>query len=164
MNCRQERFRHFLDAGGLHVTRQRLSAAALVFTVRGHHTLDELYDILRKDIPDIGKATLYRTLKLLTEAGLVIELHFNDKVARFEVVDPQTRHDHLVCRNCGDVVEIQSLSFNIMKEQLAEEQKFRFAGQSQCLFGLCARCRGDGNKAADPAVLGQTTVGRLQQA
>jgi Fe2+ or Zn2+ uptake regulation protein len=51
MNDHQEQFQRFLDAGGFHATRQRLSAAALIFSVRGHHTLDELYDILRKDMP-----------------------------------------------------------------------------------------------------------------
>ncbi|MDR2604284.1 MAG: transcriptional repressor [Desulfovibrio sp.] len=159
MSDHQEHFQRFLDAGGFHATRQRLSAAALIFTVRGHHTLDELYDILRKNIPDIGKATLYRTLKLLTEAGLVLELHFNDRAARFEVVDPQKRHDHLICMNCGAVVEIQNRFFNTVKEQLSEEQEFVFTGHTQCLYGLCARCRGNENTTTDSAIFGRISTG-----
>jgi Fur family ferric uptake transcriptional regulator len=108
--------------------------------MEGHPTIDDLYDDLREIAPGIGRTTIYRTLKLLKDAGLVIELRIDDGVARFEAVYPHTTHDHLICRNCGTVVEIHSQALKKTQEQLAQEHGFILVNQAHCVYGLCSDC------------------------
>ncbi|MDR2165559.1 MAG: transcriptional repressor [Zoogloeaceae bacterium] len=141
MNRYQEQFRNFMDARGFHVTRKRMSIAALLFAMPGHHTVDELHDAVRKFRLDIGQATLYRTLKLLVEAGLVLELRLGDRASRFEAVIPQKSHDHLICQRCGAIMEIPRRVFEKLQTPLIRRRGFVLAARSQCLYGLCQDCR-----------------------
>jgi Fur family ferric uptake transcriptional regulator len=140
MNHYQEQFKNFMDTRGFHVTRKRMSIAALLFDTPGHHTVDELHDAVRKSRLDIGQATLYRTLKLLVGAGLVLELRLDDRASRFEAMIPQKLHDHLICQRCGTVMEI---SRQVFKRQmpLIQRRGFVLAARSQCLYGLCPDCQ-----------------------
>ena len=94
----QDKFLRYMAEQGLNVTRQRLRIAEIFFAMQGHHTLDELYGVMRRSEPGLGQTTVYRTLKLLCEAGLALELQFGDGVARFEPVDAKAHHDHLICQ------------------------------------------------------------------
>ncbi|MDL2272640.1 transcriptional repressor [Desulfovibrio sp. OttesenSCG-928-I05] len=146
-----EHFTHFLEGKGLHTTRQRLAIAELLHETPGHHSIEELYDILRETEPGIGQATVYRTVKLLMEAGLLAEMHFADGVSRFEVIHPQSAHDHLICRACGAVVEINSKKLSAAQIEVALEHGFILSDLTRCLYGLCAECRAAGAAGTQPA-------------
>lgn len=141
MNQFQETFRVSLERRGLHVTRQRLSVAGQLFRMAGHPSVDELYDELREAEPGIGQATVYRTVKLLKDAGLAMELRMDDGTARFEVVRRSGMHEHLVCRSCGTVVEIHSPALEEAQAELAREHGFLLEEQARCAYGLCPDCR-----------------------
>lgn len=74
----QDKFLQYMRDKGMNVTRQRLRIADIFFALPGHHTLEELYGIIRQSDPGIGQTTVYRTLKLLCEANLALELQFGD--------------------------------------------------------------------------------------
>ncbi len=130
----------FLKENDLHLTRPRLSIAASLSALPGHHTIEELYDVLRETAPGIGKATVYRTVKLLQEAGLAQEIPIKDGPSRFETSTNRKRHDHLVCRNCGAVVEIDGQSLETMQTRLARQHGFTLDDRTRCLYGLCPAC------------------------
>jgi Fur family ferric uptake transcriptional regulator len=141
MNQYQEQFRDFMEDKGFHVTRQRLSIAGLLSEMESHPTIDELHDNLREIEPSVGQATVYRTLKLLKDAGLVMELRIDDGATRFETASPHKTHGHLVCRNCGIVVEIQISTLKKAQAELAQEHGFTLDVQANCVYGLCPDCR-----------------------
>lgn len=140
----QEKFLRYMADQGLNVTRQRLRIAEIFFAMQGHHTLDELYGIIRGSEPGIGQTTVYRTLKLLCEAGLALELQFGDGAARFEPVNAKEHHDHLICQSCGKTVEVHSDAIEALQKDLAAEYGYHLLGHAHYLYGLCPACRRKG--------------------
>ncbi|MDR1125101.1 MAG: transcriptional repressor [Deltaproteobacteria bacterium] len=142
MTSYQEQFRRYLEERGLKVTRQRLGVAGALQAMPGHHSIDALRDRLREAEPGIGQATVYRTLRLLGEAGLAVELRLGAGASRFEAVQAGCQpHYHLVCRNCGAMVELQG-GLPELRRDLAAHYGFSLEGQDNCLFGFCAHCAG----------------------
>ncbi len=137
----QDKFLKYMTDQGRNVTRQRLRIADLFFSMHGHHTLDELYSVIRRSDSGIGQTTVYRTLKLLVEAGLALELQFGDGTARFEPINSSAHHDHLICRQCGKTVEIHSEAIERMQKSIAEEHGYSLLGHAHYLYGLCSKCR-----------------------
>ncbi|MDR1777455.1 MAG: transcriptional repressor [Desulfovibrio sp.] len=135
-------FLAFMSRKGLNTTAQRRAIAAAFFDLPGHHTLEEFYQHVAKSNPDIGQTTVYRTLKLLCDAGLAVESHFSDGVARYEVAGPESHHDHLVCLGCGKILEIIDQRIEKLQRELAEQSGFTLSGHVHNLYGLCADCRG----------------------
>jgi Fur family ferric uptake transcriptional regulator len=140
MNHYQKQFRALMEERGRHVTRQRLSVAGLFYEMRGHPTTNELHDELRKKESSVGLATVYRTLRLLKDVGLAMELRGNEGSARFEAVSASKRHDHLVCRKCGAVLEICSQELEQAQSELAREYDFFPDEEARCIYGLCFAC------------------------
>ena len=137
----QDKFLRYMAEQGLNVTRQRLRIAEMFFAMQGHHTLDELYGVMRRSEPGLGQTTVYRTLKLLCEAGLALELQFGDGVARFEPVDAKAHHDHLICQKCGKTEEVHSEAIEVLQRELADSYGYRLLGHAHYLYGLCPDCR-----------------------
>jgi Fur family ferric uptake transcriptional regulator len=95
----------YLDSHSLKHTKQREAILDVFLSARGHITGEELHARVRESNPRIGYTTVYRTMKLLCEAGLAMERHFDDGVARYEI--EHEHHDHLVCVRCGKIVEFE---------------------------------------------------------
>ena len=123
------------------VTRPRLRIDDIFFALPGHHTLEELYGIIRQSDPGIGQTTVYRTLKLLCEANLAIELQFGDGTARFEPLSAKAHHDHLICQQCGRAVEFHSDGIEGLQTGIADEYGFKLLGHAHYLYGICPECR-----------------------
>lgn len=139
-------FLEFMNRKGLNTTSQRRVIAEAFFELPGHHSLEEFYQhILQRD-PGIGQTTVYRTLKLLCEAGLGMEIHFSDGITRYEVARPDSHHDHLVCLHCGTIVEIYDPRIEKLQREMAEKHGFTLCGHVHNLYGLCARCRAQAAK------------------
>ena len=134
-------FLDFMNRKGLNTTSQRRTIAEAFFELPGHHSLEEFYQhILQRD-PGIGQTTVYRTLKLLCDAGLAMEIHFSDGITRYEVARPDSHHDHLGCLGCGKIVEICDPRIEKLQRELAEKYGFKLRGHVHNLYGLCAECR-----------------------
>jgi Fur family ferric uptake transcriptional regulator len=93
-------FKDHLRQQGLKSTAQRDDIAKVFFAANRHISVEELYNEVKRINPRIGYATVYRTMKLLTECGLVLERHFRDGEARYESAEGH-HHDHLICEGCG---------------------------------------------------------------
>lgn len=134
-------FVDFISSQGMSVTTQRKAIAQAFFSYPGHHTSDEFYQHISKIDPGIGHTTVYRTLKLLCAAGLASETQFTDNVARYEVADPNSHHDHLICLSCGKVVEVYDPRIEELQNELAANNGFALKGHSHNLYGICAECQ-----------------------
>jgi Fur family peroxide stress response transcriptional regulator len=127
-----------LREAGLRSTPQRLAIVGEVFN-RHHPTVAEVYESVRRQFPTIGLATVYNTLRSLTERGFVRELPFGD-ATRFDVnVEP---HANLVCRRCGRIADSNACSDLITEINRRVEAGDGFRPESQRLdiYGLCATC------------------------
>ena len=134
-------FLDFMSRKGLNTTSQRRVIAEAFFELPGHHSLEEFYQYILGRDPGIGQTTVYRTLKLLCDAGLATEIHFSDGITRYEVARSDSHHDHIVCLSCGKIVEICDQRIEKLQRELAEKHGFSLNGHVHNLYGLCADCR-----------------------
>lgn len=113
-----------------------------VFMQSGQHvTSDELHQLVKKEFPRIGAATVYRALKLMCEANLARELNFKDGSTRYEPVRGQEHHDHLVCVGCGSVVEVCDPEIERLQDRLFRRNGYEPQSHRLDLYGVCPRCR-----------------------
>ena len=105
-----------------------------------HVSIDDLLNIVQKRRPDIGRTTVYRTLKLLQEAGLASELALDGQQTRFEVDYKREHHDHFICKSCGDIFEFSSPEIERLQDVAADEIGFVIEGHRHQIFGFCKAC------------------------
>lgn len=136
-----ERFRAHLEACNLPVTRQRLRIARILFGTHRHISAEEILALLEADGRPVGKATVYRTLSLMAEAGFVREHDFGDGVRRYEPVPDRPHHEHLVCTRCGKVIEFEAREIARVQSEIAELHRFRPTYHRMEIYGLCEECQ-----------------------
>ena len=120
-------------------TAQRQLLLELLREAGGHLNADELYQRARHKQPSLSLSTVYRSLKLFKELGLVEEHHFAEAHHHYEVKTQE--HHHLVCLGCGRVVEFDYPLAKRMKEEVGKEQDFDITVVEVRLLGFCSRCR-----------------------
>lgn len=130
----------FLARNNLKQTKQRLVVIKHFLKLNRHVDAEVLYVGLRKAGHNIGLATIYRTLNLLKEAGLVEQRLFADGRASFELLVPHLHHDHLICTRCGKIVEFENKEIERLQAKVAEEHRFTLSSHRLELYGLCASC------------------------
>ncbi len=104
-------------------------------------SIEELLAKVRASDRRVGYATVYRTLKLLTECGVANERRFGDGLTRYELADETTHHDHLICVECGDIVEFEESRIEDLQEKVARKYGFELRSHKHELYGICPACR-----------------------
>jgi Fur family ferric uptake transcriptional regulator len=137
---REEAFQDFLVSRGLRLTRERHAIAREVMARQGHFDLEELHAELRRKGCKVSRASVYRTLPLLLQAGIVAEVELGDKQARYERTLGRRHHDHMLCLGCGRVIEFYSEALERLQEELCRREDFRGESHNLEIRGYCARC------------------------
>jgi len=132
-------FNKFLAEKGLKSTRQREAVAEVFFSSDGHISAEELYLKVVKEHPSIGLTTVYRTLRLLTEAGLAKQRRFSEQGV-FEKEHDGKHHDHLICTRCGKIIEFKEPTIEKMQDDVARRYGFVVTDHKMELYGLCRSC------------------------
>jgi len=127
----------YLSRSGLRVTRQRRAIAGAFFAHRGHPNIDELYAEIRAQHPHIGQATVYRTLKLLVDSGLAEPSRFGDGTTRYEAAHRGEHHDHLICIECGHIVEFRDDEIERLQIEIAERHRFAVTDHKMVIYASC---------------------------
>ena len=130
-------FLEFIQTKGLKTTRQRSTIVHVFFRLRGHISVEELLREVKLVNPRIGYATVYRTLHLLVESGLVEERRFGDGLARYEGRNEVEHHDHMICLECGKIREFSHPRLLELQAKLAEESGFKIYRHRLELYGTC---------------------------
>lgn len=136
-----ERFRRFLRDHRLPVTRQRDLVAQTVLLAEDHLSVDGIRRRLRDKGEQVGTATVYRTLDVLLESGLVRAHDFGEGFKRYEAMPAQAHHEHLICERCGRVVEFQNERLERMLPIIADEHGFQHDRHRVEIYGICRECR-----------------------
>jgi Fur family ferric uptake transcriptional regulator len=132
------RFRSHLASAGLKYTRQRRVVAVAFFGVAGHHSLGELHTLASAQLPGLGFATVYRTMKLLVDCGLAAEHKFAESGhVRFERVVDGAHHDHLICVDCGHILEFEDDRIEQMQDAVALARGFKVVSHRHEIYGSC---------------------------
>lgn len=120
-------------------TKQRQAILRFLRGTNAHPTADQVYDEVRKEIPNISKGTVYRNLQVLQEMGLVAELNLNGTVSRFEA--KQERHYHFRCEKCGKVFDVNLPVDKELDRNVASRTGFKISYHELEFRGLCHNCQ-----------------------
>jgi len=141
---KKKTFSEFALAKGLRSTRQRDTILDIFLSTHQHVSVEDLYLKVKASHPGIGYATVYRTLKLFSEAGLAREILLHDGQTRYEHVMAGEHHDHLVCTGCNAIIEFEDETIEKLQDEIAARHGFLIRRHKLELYGLCARCRTSG--------------------
>ena len=138
-NSPEDKFREFLEIRGEKLTEPRRVLVRHIFDTHKHFDADELVNDLLNAGRRVSRATVYRTLRLLVEAGLLRELRLTNRSA-YEHDYGYPSHDHLHCTECNQVVEFRNDEIRLIREAVSLEHGFRASGHRFIVTGLCPVC------------------------
>jgi Fur family transcriptional regulator, peroxide stress response regulator len=124
---------------GFKATPQRLAICEYVLSSKDHPTTDMVYREVKERFPTLSLATVYQTLHLLADIGLLQELELNDRVSRY---DPQTSpHINIICKNCGMVEDYEAEDVERLWSKIVDGLGFEPIGQRLDVYGYCDKCK-----------------------
>lgn len=144
----REEIKKLLKQNGLKVTEQRIRILQVFSSYPDRHlTAEEIYEIVKTDFPEIGLATVYRTIQLLQELHLVDRVNLDDGFVRYEIGTVDTkemkhRHHHLICRKCGRIISFQDDLLEGLERKIFETTGFLVWDHEVKLYGCCVECGG----------------------
>lgn len=136
----EEKFRVHLHARGLKYTPERRILLEEVLSTAQHFEAEQLLISLRQAGKRVAKATIYRTLPLLADCGIIKQVQFGDKMAHYEHMLGQAPHDHMVCTRCRRIIEFDSAEVDNLRDQIAGRHDFAATGHRFQITGLCSAC------------------------
>ncbi len=134
-------FLEHIKKTGLRKTAQRDLILEVFLRTEEHLASEDLYWLVQKDDQTVGQTTVYRTLKLLTDAGLAREVRLGDGRTYYEHHHEHEHHDHMICTQCGMVIEFFSPELEAMQDSMAEKYNFKPTHHSLRILGLCEKCQ-----------------------
>jgi Fur family ferric uptake transcriptional regulator len=141
------RFEVYLRAKKLKLTGERMEILGTIFRKNAHFDAEELHGELKQQGRDISRATVYRTLDLLVQCGLVRKSSLGSSHANYEAAHEDEHHDHLICLNCNKVMEFYRPDLEQLQVEICREQQFKPLHHSLQIFGLCANCVGKADES-----------------
>jgi len=143
MNSEQDGYRKKLKDAGYKLTPQRIAILDAIDMNRGKHlNTEEIYDLVRQRNPEMGLATVYRTLQLLEELEVVSSLNLEDGCIRYELYDnAHHNHHHLICSNCGTVTEVEGDLLEQLEIKIEKEYDFKILDHKLKFYGICSKCK-----------------------
>lgn len=140
-NLEQQVLEDYISQNNLKVTRQRRAVLKAFLNCENHVSAEELYRVVSAVEPKIGLATVYRTLALLIQSQLASELDFGDGQKRYEHKFMHSHHDHMICTQCGKIIEFHHPLIEKFQDEVARRNGFTITSHKLSLFGLCEECR-----------------------
>ena len=130
-------FRSFLKSGKNRITPERFEVLEAALEYEGHFGADDLYVIMKNAHSRVSRATVYKTLELLAQCELLSKRNFGDNINRFESSFKRQVHDHLICVDCGKIIEFADPRIKQVPEEISEGLGFNFESYSFNIFGRC---------------------------
>ena len=141
INIAKKQFLKFLETKQLKETSQREQIVDMFLRTKEHVSTDDFYDMVKKKYPAVGYSTVYRTLKLLAEAGLAKEVDFADGRKRFDPNYLRQDHEHMVCTHCGKAIEFYDPLLEKLEKEVTRKYNFTPNWHRLEIFGLCKNCQ-----------------------
>lgn len=129
-----------LQSEGFKLTGPRLKILEYLIDASEHPGVNEIYTAVKKQLPGVGTATIYRTVELLTRLGVIRALLFNGARVRYELNRPRDHHHHLICTVCGQVIDFGSCSFQEISAEIEKVTRFSIQEHILQAYGHCPKC------------------------
>jgi Fur family ferric uptake transcriptional regulator len=126
---------------GYKITSQRRSIISVIIGAREHLTPAAIHEKVIREYPSVGLVTIYRTLEMLAELGLICEMHAGGSCRSYLMRRPTGHHHHLICSDCGKVIDFTDCDLGDLESRLAAETKFKINGHLLEFLGQCRECR-----------------------
>ncbi len=146
MSFDEDRFKDILRQKGLKITNQRIRVLEVLSNSNDKHlTAEEIYELIKVDCPEIGLATVYRTIQLLLELNLVDRINLDDGFVRYEIGNmdenrPKHHHHHLICLICGKVFSFEDDLLDELEKRIMDNVAFKVLDHEVKLYGKCKDC------------------------
>jgi Fur family ferric uptake transcriptional regulator len=144
MEARIEKIKQQLNSEGYKLTPQREATVRVLLENEADHlSAEDVFMLVKEKAPEIGLATVYRTLELLSELHVVEKMNFGDGVARYDLRNDSTRHHHhhLICVQCGSVQEIMEDWLIDLEQRLITDFYFKVLDHRLDFQGICRNCQ-----------------------
>ena len=128
---------------GFKLTPQRRSVVDVLYQKKGNHlSCEEIYNLVKVTCPEIGLATIYRTLQMLDKIGFITKLSLDDGCLRYEYNEQKEghHHHHLICRKCGKIYEAEVDLLEPLEQLIEESYKFKIEDHDVKFYGICSQC------------------------
>ncbi|MFO7446782.1 MAG: transcriptional repressor [Ignavibacteriaceae bacterium] len=135
-------FREFLKSEKNRITPERFEVMDAALDYDGHFGADDLYILMKNQRSGVSRATVYKTLELLVQCDLLSKRNFGDNMTRYESSYKRQNHDHLICMDCGRIVEFVNPKIKDLPVQICDELGFKIESYS---FNIFARCKNPKN-------------------
>ena len=147
MSVNREQCKQLLKDNGLKVTNQRVLVLEALASHPGKHlTAEEIYELVKAGCPEIGLATVYRTIQMLLELHLVDRINLDDGYVRYEIGSEggtaKHHHHHLICLTCGRVLAFEDDLLEELEKKIADKEGFLVVDHEVKLYGHCKECGG----------------------
>ena len=138
-----EELKKIVKQKGLKYTEQREIVLSVLLDAQDHLTAEEVYNEIKKEHTEsnIGIATVYRALSFLEEVDLITSIAFGTDGKKYES-NAKSHHDHLICTNCGKIIEFMDDEIEKRQDKIAKKNKFKIVSHSMQLYGTCETCQG----------------------
>ena len=133
-------FQQLLESKGLKMTKQRKNILEYLLKATKHVTAEEIYRDLSKKDSGTGRATVFRTLHLLENAGFADKIQFADSRQGYEHKFSRPHHDHMICVECSDVIEFSNSTIERIQEEMSKKFHFKPLWHRHEIFGRCENC------------------------
>ena len=144
MNSLDE-FKSILKYKGYKLTHQREKILDIIIKNQYKHlTSEEVYELIKKDYPQIGISTIYRTMQLLEKLNIVCKFDNDGYGVKYELmdVDVKYQHPHFVCTQCGEIFPIKNFDLNLIENDMKNKYNFMIVNYSLKFYGICKECGG----------------------
>lgn len=137
----EKKIENELRKRGYKITPQRRNIISAIMRSREHLTPAEIYERIRLEHPGIGLVTIYRTLEILAGLGLICEMHTGGNCRSYLMRRPAEHHHHLICSDCGTVIDFTDCDLEELERRLSKETSFKINGHLLEFVGQCRQCR-----------------------
>jgi Fur family ferric uptake transcriptional regulator len=137
----KENFTQYLKSGSYRTTPERYLILDSVLKFDGHFDADELFFQMRSNGQKVSRATVYNTLELLQDCGLISKYRFGENHSRYEKAFGKPQHHHLICLECGDIIEFVNDRIEKVEKDVCAENKFKAQTSTLQIFGICSHCQ-----------------------
>lgn len=136
----KERFTNYLKIKGYRITNERLLVLENLFKNESHIDAENLFIKMRGNGLKVSRATVYNTLQLLLQSNLIKRSHFGEPHQHYEPLFLDKQHHHLICSNCGKLIEFSSEDLDKIQKQICIKNKFKFSSSAFQIIGVCKEC------------------------
>ena len=141
MRFTEKKIATVLKKHGYKLTRQRRMVLSAIALSHEHLTPADIYERVCQEHPDIGLVTIYRTIDILTKLGLICEVHSGGNCRSYLMRRPSEHHHHLICSECGTVIDFTNCDLDELGQRLSQETGFKIEDHLLEFLGQCQDCR-----------------------